>query len=79
MRNLLYRDDLVVTTYSGRYSDSNTLSAHGEISKGLGHSKMVVGCEVDGSATTASSMRDNELIPYRTTSVGIAPFFREAC
>ncbi|MDE6117774.1 MAG: TonB-dependent receptor, partial [Duncaniella sp.] len=42
----------------------------------LGHSKMVVGCDVNASVSSASSMRDYEVIPYRQMTAGIKPYFK---
>lgn len=76
MSNQLFIDDIIVTTYADHVSDSDTWSFSGGISKGLGHSRMVVGCDLRESVTSASSMRDNTVTPYRQTSAGIKPYFK---
>lgn len=76
MSNQLFINDLIVTTYTDRVSDSGTWSFSGGISKGLGHSRMVVGCDFRASVTSASSMRDNTVTPYRQTTAGIKPYFK---
>ncbi|MDE6339957.1 MAG: TonB-dependent receptor [Muribaculaceae bacterium] len=57
-------------------SRNDTWSIKGSFSKGLGHSKMVLGFEVDVSLASASSMRDNLVMPYRQTHSGIKPYFK---
>lgn len=46
------------------------------LSKGLGHSKIVVGFDVDASRATASAMRDNIVVPYRQLTAGVKPYFK---
>ena len=37
---------------------------------------MVVGCDVDASTASASSMRDNAMIPYHQIAAGVKPYFK---
>ncbi len=37
---------------------------------------MVIGAEITGTTTSASSMRDNVIIPYLQQSAGIKPYFK---
>ncbi|MBD5308088.1 MAG: TonB-dependent receptor [Bacteroides sp.] len=76
MSNQLFIDDFIITTYADRLSHSDTWTLQGGISKGLGHSKMVVGIDANISSVSESSMRDDTEIPYRRTSVGIKPYLR---
>lgn len=76
MANQLFMGDLIVSTYCDRLNDSDYWHVKGGFSKGLGHSKMVTGCDIDASAASASSMRDNEVIPYRRIAVGVKPYFK---
>lgn len=76
MSNQLFVGDFIVSTYADRLHRADTWSAAGGFSKGLGHSKMVVGCDVEASASSASSMRDNAVIPYNQTAVGVKPYFK---
>lgn len=76
MSNQLFIDDFIISTYADRLSDSNLWYVKGGFSKGLGHSKMVVGCDVDASTASASSMRDNAVIPYRQINAGVKPYFK---
>ena len=76
MSNQLFVGDFIVSTYADRLNRADTWSAAGGFSKGLGHSKMVVGCDVEASASSASSMRDNAVIPYNQTAVGVKPYFK---
>lgn len=69
-------DDFIISTYAERISRSNTWSANGGISKGLAHSRIVLGCDVEVSSTSASSMRNGSVIPYRRTSLIAKPYFR---
>lgn len=76
MSDMLFVDDFIISTYADRLSDRDSWSMNGGISKGLGHSKMVAGVDAEVSASSASSMRDNAVIPYRQTSAAIKPFFK---
>ena len=76
MSNQLFIDDFIISTYADRLHHSNTWSISGGFSKGLGHSKMVVGCDVNVSASSSSSMRDNSAIPYRQATAGMKPYFK---
>ena len=78
MSNQLFIDDFIISTYADRLSDSNSWYVKGGFSKGLGHSKMVVGCDVDASTASASSMRDNAMIPYHQIAAGESHTSREA-
>lgn len=76
MSNQLFVDDFIISTYSDKLSHSNSWDLKGGLSKGLGHSKMIVGFEVNASFTSASSMRDNMVMPYKQTTAGIKPYFK---
>lgn len=76
MHSQTFAGDFIVSTYADRLNRSDTWTLSGGFSKGLGHSRMVVGCDVDASASDASSMRDNNVIPYRQTSAGVKPYFK---
>lgn len=76
MSNQLFVDDLVISTYADRFSDNSTWRIKGGLSKGLGHSRMVVGLEAETSLTSASSMRDNAVTPYRQTTAALKPYFK---
>lgn len=76
MSNQLFIGDFIVSTYADRLNNSDSWHAKGGFSKGLGHSRMVVGCDVDASVATASSMRDNEVMPYRRIAAGVKPYFK---
>lgn len=76
MSNQLFVDDFIISTYSGRLSGSHSWRAKGGLSKGLGHSRMVVGLDADASVTSASSMRDDAVIPFRQIAVGVKPYFK---
>lgn len=76
MSNQLFIDDFIISTYADRLSHNDTWSLKGGLSKGLGHSRMVVGVDADASVASASSMRDNAVVPYNQVSVGARPYFR---
>lgn len=76
MSSQLFIDDFIVSTYADRLNNSDTWYVKGGFSKGLGHSKMVVGCDIDASVSSASSMRDNEVVPYRQITAGVKPYFK---
>ena len=76
MTNQLFIDNIIISTFADRISDSNTWLFTGGVSKGLGHSKMVVGCDFNASVSSASSMRDNAINPYKQICAGVKPYFR---
>lgn len=76
MSNQLFIDDFIVSTYADRVSGSGTWYFTGGVSKGLGHSRMVVGCDVSASTTSASSMRDNVVENYSQQTVNVKPYFK---
>ena len=76
MMDQLFIDDFIISSYADRPYHSGTWYLKGALSKGLGHSKMVVGLEADAMSASTSSMRDNAVIPFRQTSVGIKPYFK---
>lgn len=76
MSNQLFVGDFIISTYADRLYHSNSWFVNGGFSKGLGHSKMVVGCDVEASNSSASSMRDNAIIPYRQIAAGVKPYFK---
>lgn len=76
MSDQLFIGDFIVSTYADHLNNSDSWHAKGGFSKGLGHSRMVVGCDMDASVSSASSMRDNEVIPYRQVAAGVKPYFK---
>ena len=76
MSDQLFIEDFIISTYTDKLSHNDTWHLKGGFSKGLGHSKMVIGVETDGSLTSASSMRDNAVIPYKQVRIGIKPYFK---
>lgn len=76
MSNQLFIDDFIVSTYADRLSGSNTWYVSGGVSKGLGHSRMVVGCDMSASTSSASSMRDYVVENYSQQTFGVKPYFR---
>lgn len=76
MSDQLFIGDFIVSTYADHLNNSDSWHARGGFSKGLGHSRMVVGCDMDASVSSASSMRDNEVVPYRQVAAGVKPYFK---
>ncbi|MDE7420064.1 MAG: TonB-dependent receptor [Muribaculaceae bacterium] len=76
MSNQLFIDDFIVTTYADKLSSGNSWYLTGGISKGLGHSRMVVGCDMSGATIAASSMRDNVVENYRQKNITVKPYFK---
>ncbi|MDE6268775.1 MAG: carboxypeptidase-like regulatory domain-containing protein [Muribaculaceae bacterium] len=68
--------DFIITTFARRLSSARTWTLNAGVSKGLGHSRMVVGCDFSSSLSRASSMRDGSVIPFRQLSVGVKPYFK---
>lgn len=76
MRSQDFEGDYIISSYADRLWSSDTWRANGGISKGLGHSKMVIGCDFSGSLSTSSSMRDGVVIPYRQTFASAKPYVK---
>lgn len=76
MSNQLFAEDFIVSTFVEKLSGNNTWYLTAGVSKGLGHSRMVAGCDVNASSSSASSMRDNEVEKYNQQSVSVKPYFR---
>lgn len=76
MSHQIFIDDFIVSTYADKIWNNNSWFFTGGVSKGLGHSKMVIGCDINSSLTSASTMRNSEIIPYRQLTSGVKPYFR---
>lgn len=76
MSNQLFIDDFIVSTYADRLSGSHFWNVSGGISKGLGHSHMVIGVEINASTSSASSMRDNIVEDYSQQTISVKPYFK---
>ncbi len=74
--NQIFYGDFIVSSYCEYLWNKNTWQINGGLSKGLGHSRMVVGLDVTGSTGEASSMRNGEVIPYRQFNAGLKPYFK---
>lgn len=76
MSNQLFIDDFVVSTFADRVSGSHFWHFSGGVSKGLGRSRMVVGCDMGASASSASSMRDDIVLTFSQQTLTASPYFR---
>ncbi len=76
MTNQLFIDDFVVTTYSECLSGNHGWYLNGGVSKGLGHSRMVVGCDVNASTSSASAMRDDIEQRFNQQTISAKPYFK---
>ncbi|MDE5997805.1 MAG: carboxypeptidase-like regulatory domain-containing protein, partial [Muribaculaceae bacterium] len=76
MSNQLFIDDFIVSTFADKQSFSKSWCLTGGISKGLGHSRMVVGCDLSSSMSSASSMRDYVMEEYRQQTLSVKPYFK---
>lgn len=76
MSNQLFIDDFIVSTYADKLSGNHFWSINGGVSKGLGHSRMVVGLDLNASTNSASSMRDNIIEDYNQQALNIKPYFK---
>jgi hypothetical protein len=76
MSNQLFIDDFIVSTYADRLSGSHFWGVSGGLSKGLGHSRMVIGMDVKASTSSASSMRDNVVEDYSQQTISVKPYFK---
>lgn len=76
MANQLFVGDLIISTYADRLYGSDNWYMKGGLSKGLGHSKMVVGVEGSVSLASASSMRENSVVPFSQATAQLKPYFK---
>lgn len=76
MSNQLFVSDFIISSYIEYLNNSNSWIVKGGFSKGLGHSRIVMGCDMDASVSSASSMRDNAVIPYRQMTAGVKSYFK---
>lgn len=76
MTNQVFIDDMVVTTFADCLSANHGWTLNGGISKGLGHSRMVVGCDVSATTYKALAMRDYALKEYDQKSITVTPYFK---
>lgn len=76
MSNQLFIDDFIISTYADRLSGAHFWSVAGGVSKGLGHSRMVVGLDVNVSTSSASSMRDSIVEDYNQQTLSVKPYFK---
>lgn len=76
MSNQLFIDDFIVSTYADKLSGNHFWSITGGLSKGLCHSRMVIGMDVNASTSSASSMRDNIVEDYSQQTLSIKPYFK---
>lgn len=72
----VFIDDFIVSTYSDGISNTDSWTFNAGISKGLGHSRMVIGCDMEAYFNSASSMRNGNRIPYCQTGFDIKPYCR---
>lgn len=76
MSNQLFVEDFVISTFSEKASGSRSWYFNAGVSKGLGRSRMVTGFDVRSSFTSASTMRDDAVVPFRQSSVNVKPYFK---
>lgn len=74
--NRLFTDNYIITTFADIYTDSHTATVTGGASKGFGHGKIVAGCELTASYTSAASMSDNAVVPYKQSYINFRPYFK---
>ncbi len=68
--------DIIISSFASRLSDCDSWSLSAGLSKGLGHSKMVVGCDISASGSSASSMRDGKVSGSRQATFAAKPYFK---
>ena len=76
MSNQLFIGDFIVSTYADHLHHSDSWFVNGGFSKGLGHSRMVTGFDINASTSSASSMRDDAVIPFRQLTARVKPYFK---
>ncbi len=76
MSDLKFVDNLIISTFAERFSRQRTLNAEAGVSKGFGHSRMVAGCDLTASVTSAASMRDGAVVDYTQRALSAKPYFK---
>lgn len=74
--NQVFYDDLVVTTYASLPTGCNTFTTKGGVSKGLCHSRLVIGLDATYSYSASSAMRDNLNRDFRQNAVVVSPYLK---
>lgn len=74
--NQIFIDDFVISTFAQCVSGYREWSLNGGVSKGLAHSRMVVGCDASASITSAAAMRDYVLQDYNRQMFSVKPYFK---
>lgn len=76
MSDQQFIDEFIVSTYYDKLFGSYSWNLNVGVSKGLGHSRMVAGCDVNVSTNSASSIRDKIEENYTMQSVSVKPYLR---
>ncbi|MDE5749837.1 MAG: TonB-dependent receptor, partial [Duncaniella sp.] len=76
MSDLKFVDNLIISTFAERFSPQRTLNVEAGVSKGFGHSRMVAGCDLTASVTSAASMRDGAVVDYTQRALSAKPYFK---
>ncbi|MDO5396264.1 MAG: TonB-dependent receptor [Bacteroidales bacterium] len=76
MTNQLFYNDFILTTYSPSATSSDTFLAKAGFSKGLCHSRLVLGVDAAFTTTTSSTMRNNIRQRFRQNTVKANPYLK---
>ena len=76
MTNQKFVNDFIITTYEHLSSGAHNVSAKGGISKGLCHSRLVLGMDASYSRLTAKTMRDDIIQGFRHQNISVSPYLK---
>ena len=74
--NQLFDNDFILTTYSPAATSSDAFLAKGGFSKGLCHSRLVLGVDVAFTSTASSTMRNNIRQRFRQNIIQAKPYLK---
>ncbi len=75
----IFKEDMIISTFARRRSESDYLTLSGGVSKGLMHSRIVTGLDFTATRSSSASMRDGLCHPFiRQTSLQVNPYFKSS-
>lgn len=74
--NRIFDGEMMVTTYDAYVSRGRRSELSAGVSKGLGHSRMVIGTEITASRSHLTALHQGVAASQRETGVTVAPYLR---
>lgn len=74
--NQIFDNGFIITTYEALPTECDIFTAQSGVSKGLCHSRLVIGLDASYSHTSSSAMRDNAEHGFRQNSITASPYIK---